>query len=243
MIAIIRETIFQNSTWDENVQGIIENGYVRGMHLIAWVIAIALMYISVFVFISRSKKKELIISQVWIFRSFALFFGLMGITRILFVFAYYIEPWYNFFLATAYAFGALSLLPIVFVLEKWLIRWSRRIFTIIGIILNILSFYYAIFNVQQSATARLIQQIGMPFLALAFLILYLFLIKNSVGVVRKKAILTLFGMVVFVVGILLDSEQMLFSSLESPYFIFLLYISPIVFSLGIILIVSSQKIS
>jgi len=235
--------IFQLSEWSENVDALIDAGYVRGVHLIIWLIAILFMYISAIIFLKRSKNKNLIISQVWIFRSFALLFILMSVTRIVFIFAYYFEPWYNFFLVVGYAFGALSLLPIIFTLEKWLIKWSRRIFTIIGVTLNILSFYFLIFKVLESPILRLIHQIGMPFLAVAFLILYLYLIKNSIGIVRKKAILTLLGMFIFVLGILLDSEQMLFSSLETPYFNFLMYISPVIFVLGIFLIDISQKIS
>lgn len=233
--------ILQDSVWESWLVDIINAGYIRGLHLAVWIVAIGTMYFVAMLFLKRSLTEGLIISQIWIYRSFALFFMLMGITRILFVFGYFVESYYNFLLATGYAFGAVSLLPIVFVMEKWLITKSKRIFSIFGIILTALSFYFVIFNVSESELSRTIQTIGMPFMAGAFFILYLWMIKISVGSVRKKASMTLFGMIIFVAGILLDGEDLLYTFYGTPLLQPMLYVSPIVFILGMVLIAVAQK--
>lgn len=233
--------ILQNSEFEDWLVDIINAGYIRGAHLVIWILAISLMYFAASVFLVRSLKKGLIITQVWVFRSFALFFILMGFTRICFVLGYFVEPYYNFLLALGYAFASLSLLPIIIVLEKWLITWSRKIFSILGLILTILSFYFVIFNVSGSELSRTIQTIGMPFMALSFVILYAWMIKNTVGEVRKKSIVTLVGMFVFVMGILLDGEALLYSFYGTNLLIPMLYLAPIVFMIGIVMITYAQK--
>ena len=94
--------ILQSSEWEDWLIDIINAGYIRGMHLIIWIAAISLMYVAAAVFLVRSSKEGLLVSQIWIFRSFALFFILMGFTRICFVLGYFIESYYNFLLALSY---------------------------------------------------------------------------------------------------------------------------------------------
>ena len=151
-------------------------------------------------------------SQKALFKSFGLLFAIMGITRICFVFSYFIEPYYNFLLAVGYTFGAVALLPLVYTLEKYMITQTKRFFTIVGAIMVVLGFLFLFltFSIPEiSELSRTIQDIGMPILALSFLILYGLVIKNATGIIRKKAIMTLLGLVIFVVGILLDSESLL----------------------------------
>jgi hypothetical protein len=199
------------------------------------------MYVVAMLFLKRSMREGLIISQVWVYRAYSLFFILMGITRILFVFGYFVESYYNFLLALGYSFGALALLPIVFVMEKWLITKSKRIFSIIGLILNGLSFYFVIFDVANSELSRSIQEYGMPVMAGSFLILYMWMIKISIGSVRKKAALTLLGMIVFVGGILLDGETLLFGFYGTPLLLPMMFLSPTIFVIGMVLMVFAQK--
>lgn len=232
--------IFQNSTWDPWLSTLLQDnlwGYMRGVNLISWIAAISLMYISSLIFMRRGSRTDFE-SQKRLFQSFGLFFILMGITRISFVLAYFIESYYNFLLAIGYTFGALSLLPIVLILEKYMITQTHRFFSIIGIILVVMGFVFLFLTFQMpeiSEISRSVQNIGMPVLALSFLILYGIVIKNATGDIRKKAIMTVLGMIIFVIGILLDSENLLESNPSS------MHIAPIVFSIGIIIISLFQK--
>ena len=221
-------------------------GYLRGVHLYFWLTVIVSMYIVTFVFMKRANAVEMV-SQKWIFRSFGLIFAFMGVTRIMFVFAYFAENLaaYHQFLAWGYAFAAVALLPLIFTLEKWLIKWSKKFFSAVSVVLVILGFYFTI-AADKSELSRTIQSIGMPVLAVSFIVLYGWIIKNSTGSVRKKSIFTMIGMVIFVAGILLDGETTIESvycaglnSLVVPMF----YLSPIVFLIGMLVIVYSQKIS
>jgi hypothetical protein len=238
--------IDQSSVWESWLVDIMSDpewGYVRGIHLYTWIGTIIAVYIIGLIFFLRAKHST-VISQKWFFRSFGLFLVFMGLTRISFVFAYFIEPYYNLLLAAGYAFASVALLPLVFTLEKWMFPQTKKFFSIVGVTLTVLSFYFVIFQATDSEISRMIQNIGMPIMILAFLMLYIFMIRVSTGSVRKKAIRTLLGIIIFVAGILLDSEGLL----ESVYIaagmslvIPVMFISPIVFAIGLIIIGASQK--
>jgi hypothetical protein len=232
--------LLQNSEWDSWLKVLLEDsiwGYMRGVNLAFWITAISIMYLTSIVFMRRAARTDFE-SQKHLFRSYGLFFILMGITRISFVLAYFIEPYYNLLLSIGYVFGALSLLPLVFTLEKYMITQTKRLFSLIGLILVVLGFVFLILTLEFpkiSETSRTVQDIGMPIIALSYLILYGIVIKNSTGDIRKKAIMTLVGMIVFVAGILFDSENLLAINPAT------MHIAPVVFSLGIILIAHFQK--
>ncbi len=230
--------MFQDSAWEQWLKDLMADpiwGYYRGINLMLWLLAIGLMYGIGIVFWIRSKRSGVIPSQSWMLKSFALFFFLQGATRIVFTISYFIEPYYNLLLALGYAFGAVALLPLVFTIEKWSVPQTRRFFTILGIVIGLISFYFVIEN-SQSELSRMIQNFAMPVMMVLFLILYLWMIKNSTGVVRKKAILALVGALIFVIGILLDSETFI----ESMPIIF--HFAPIMFMVGEIIIGISQKV-
>ena len=102
--------LIQNSTWEPWLVVLLEDpiwGYTRGVNLVTWIAAISLMYAATIVFFRRAARTDFE-SQKSLFRSFGLFFAIMGITRICFIFSYFIEPYYNFLLAVGYTFGTLS---------------------------------------------------------------------------------------------------------------------------------------
>ena len=234
---------FQTSTWSTALINLQNNGiwsYYRGVNLTLWLIAIVTMYIAGIIFFHRASQKDLIVSQVWLYRSFGLVFIIMSLTRISFIFGYFIEPYYNFFLSLGYTFAAISLLPIVITFERFIVTNTHKFFSIVGTALCIIAIYFNIFP-SESQLSRTIQDIGMPVIALSFLILYAWVIRHSAGDVRHKAIMTLVGMVVFVVGIILDSESIIFG-LSPISAIIVMDSSPIIFWLGIVIMTFSQRI-
>jgi hypothetical protein len=230
----------QTSEWDPWLKSMMADplwGYVRGINMILWIIAISLMYIAAAIFFKRSHVKDLYPSQKAIFFGFACFFAIMGITRINFFLSYWIEPYYNLLLTIGYVFGALSFLPLIYGLEKHIITRTHFFFTIAGIITCALSAYF-LFDVSESDLARTIQNIAMPVVLAGFVLLYLAMIKQSTGEIRKKVLLTFIGFVIFLAGILLDSES-LFESISDPTLV--MQLSPIIFSIGILIIVRFQR--
>lgn len=229
----------QNSTWEPWLETLLSDntwGYLRGYNLYEWILAISLMYFVGIIFFFRAKRSKAqgIESLTWLYRAFGLFMFVHGLTRICFVFAYWIEPYYNFFLALGYAFGACSLLLVVIVLEKYFVQQTKHFFSIVGIILVLASFYFVIFP-SASELSRTIQNFGMPVIGFAFVLLYGHVIRITVGTVRKKAIFTLLSMFVFILAVLMDSE----TALEANTFP--LFLPPIILALGTILIGLSQK--
>ncbi len=230
--------MMQTSVWKDWLETLLADsvwGYYRGFNLALWIFAIGIMYGVGIVFWIRANKPNVIPSQTWLLKSFTLLFFFQGITRISFVLSYFIEPYYNFLLALGYAFAAISLLPLIITIEKWSTPQTHKIFTFMAIVVSILGFYF-IFDPSQSDLSRTIQEIAMPVMIVLFLILYLWMIKNSTGAVRKKAILALLGAIVFIAGILLDSEGLI----KTIQVIF--HFAPIVFTLGVVIIGVSQKV-
>jgi FtsH-binding integral membrane protein len=233
--------LFQSSRYDNWLVDLLENpiwGYMRGVNLAAWIIAITIMYVIGVIFLKRAyiikdePKKQL-------FRSFGMFFILMGITRISYILAYWIEPYYNFFLSLGYCFGALSLFPLVITLERWTFTKNKFFFTIVGAILIGCSFVFLILTFiipSISEILRLILNIGIPIIAVSLAILYGIMIKNESGEIRRKTVFLLLGIIIFIEGMLLDSEMFLKVNASS------MHIAPFVFILGMILIVLNQKI-
>jgi hypothetical protein len=211
--------------------------YYRGIHLGMWITAVVIMYILCVIFIIRSKREGIFDSQKWLFRSFALFFGLMGGTRIFFIIGCLIEPWYEITLVIAYLFGILSLTPAVMTLEKYIVTKTHKIFSLLAIAISISSLIF-VFIPSQYALSRGIMSAAMPFLLFIFVFLYVSVIRNSVGTVRKKSLLTLIGMVIIVIGTLLDSEALLVAMANH----IITAAGPIVFSIGCIIIGYSQKL-
>ncbi len=223
------------STWPSSLVDLINNlRYYRDLHFITWIIAIGMMYIVGIVIWSRSRKSGVIPSQARFLQSFALLFFLMGVTRILFVLCYFFEPYYEILKTIAYAFAALSLLPVIITIEKWSLPQTHKIFSIIALALCVVGFYF-VFEPTQSEVSRTIQQVTMPVLFAVFVILYVWVIRLSTGTVRKKAIMALIGAFIFGLGIILDSEQLV---LSIPA---IMYLSPILLTFSVLILVFSQK--
>ncbi len=223
------------SSWGTDLTNLIENlGYYRSFHLVTWIIAIGMMYIVGIVIWSRSKKSGVITSQARFLQSFALLFFLMGITRVLFVFGYFYDSYFEILKTIAYAFAALSLLPIIITIEKWSLPQTHKIFSIIALVLCVVGFYF-VFEPTQSEISRTIQQVTIPVLFVVFVILYVWVIKLSTGAVRTKAILALIGAFIFGLGVILDSEQLV---LSIPA---IMYLSPLLLVFSMIILGISQK--
>jgi hypothetical protein len=226
----------QESTWAPWLLEILKDpvwGYMRGFNLAMWVIAISIMYIvgGLFFWSVRSKKPNRVEKELrW---AYGWWMWVMGITRICFVFAYWVEPYYNLFLAVGYFCGAASLVPLVYALEKWIIKQTRFAFSIVAFGVTIFSGFFLLFP-YQSALARGVQNYALPFVATVFVGLYIRRILASEGIVRRKGSMTLFGYFVVTSGIIVDGEAMIQTNF------YLAYAAPFIFITGILLLGGSM---
>jgi FtsH-binding integral membrane protein len=194
-----------------------------------WILTISLMYLVGFIIFKRSRSEDLIQSQKSLFRAYAEFLWIMGITRILFVLAYLVNGFYKTGLTWGYFFGALSLIDLIRVLEKYITPKTKFFFTGFSIVITVITLI-SVFLPDTSETIRLVQQMGMPVIALLFIALFGVLIKKSTGKIKKKAIQLLVAIFIIVLGIILDSENLVLEKNILP-----VYIAPLVFSTGVLL--------
>jgi hypothetical protein len=158
----------------------------------------------------------------------------MGGTRILFIIGFYIPDSYDFYTLLGYISGTSALIFWIYVLEKYLVKKTKKIFTLITLVSFSFSIL-ALFNIIDRSIALNLQYILLPFAIAVILILYLYLIKKTTGTVRKKAVGILIGLALVLIGQVMDGETFI-SALPT----FPLLVAPIIMIGGIITFIGSQ---
>jgi hypothetical protein len=209
--------------------------YMHSWHLLLWIVAALILLLGAILFFKRSAKKGLIESQVQLFRSYGLFALFMTICRAFFMLAYNnVLDSYTLLLHIGFLFGQLALIPPIWMFEKYLVKNTKKVFTIIAISLAIISILGVI--LQDTVIVDLLsQRIGAPVLAVVYFYLYLYLIKNSTGEMKRKCIYMVVGFSILVVGIIFDSIELVSNPLIP------LWMSPALFMAGGLLIVITQR--
>ncbi len=201
--------------------------YARGFDLYLWIAAIVLHYVFMVIFIKRAKSVEYK-SQKWLFAAYATFFGLYGITKILFIYAVWDPANYDFWVNLGYVFGVICFVPIIAHIEKFLVPKTKFIFTILGLGLFVVSLL-GLFPFLGRDFVLEVTYIASPVLLSIVFILYMVLIKQSTGFIRTKTAWTLLGMIFFAIAVILDGEGIL--TLQ----IIPLWVAPVVYLVGILL--------
>ncbi|MFX0135069.1 MAG: hypothetical protein ACFFDN_15615 [Candidatus Hodarchaeota archaeon] len=193
-----------------------------------WSVAITALLYSGYIFLNKSRKTE-VESQKWLFIGIGIFLILYGITRILFLCAEWARDWgadlyspnvipfskpggsgYDFFWRLAALIGLVGLIIYNFVVERYLIRKTKYVFSIIGVGTLIVCVIFGPYDIGLLATRT-----GPLIMGFSIVILYIYLIFTGEGEVRKKAIIATLGLFVFFLGVGLDSTtgQALFMNL------------------------------
>jgi len=230
------KNIFQNSRWGDDIKKLMEDplwGYARGYNMLLWIGVVLSLMISAIVLINRGRRKDIIISQKWIYRGFGFFLICFGITVIFYLFAYNIEPYFDLLKECGYTFSIIAPILLILTIEKYMMTKTRRFFSIFSIGLAIFCIIY-IFLSTESSTLRTITQSGAPVLMLIFVLLYIKVILLSIGKIRQKAIITFIGLLCIGIAIILDSEAVMLTGIP-------LFIAPIVYMIGAILVGIYQK--
>ncbi len=214
---------------------ILENlsGYYTGLSFILWFISIEVFFLGFFLFVKETLKMNLI-SQKMANYGYGVFLGLMGITRILFIIAVYFPDFYDLYTILGYISGNIGLIFWLYIVENYLIRKTKSIFTIVSIIPTSFSFL-ALFGLVEREIALSIQFLLLPLAILVILILYIYLIKKTSGTVRKKFIGILTGLFLIMVGQVLDGETFITAFPDFP-----LIVAPIIMILGVLTFIGTQ---
>ena len=210
--------------------------YYGGVSLIFWFISIAIYVIGFFLFIKEAAKTELMSLKMSHY-AYGVFLLLMACTRIFFIIGYYlgaIPGAYDFYTSLGYISGTAGLIFWIWVLEKYLVQKTKKIFTLITLFSFSFSIF-ALFGIVKRSVALNFQYILLPFAIAVILILYIYLIKKTTGTVRRKVEGILFGLFLILLGQVMDGETFI-SALPT----FPLLIAPIIMITGIITFFSTQ---
>jgi hypothetical protein len=188
-------------------------GLYTGWNLYLWYSAIVVqLIISILLFV-RSKKLKEMESVYRLVQAYGFFFLAMAINRFFFLWAYipilgYFPPNYSLYLGIGYIFCSAALVPVIFVIEKFIVKKTKYIFTVLCTLLVIMAII-TIFLPDNLVEIRNTMQLMGLGTSLIWFILYFWMIKNTFGDPRKKAINTVLGVIIALLGFTLDSERFL----------------------------------
>jgi hypothetical protein len=165
----------------------------------------------------------------------SLFVLCFGITRILFIVSDYFspdlppeivlfpDPNLNFlFWKLSALIGILAIIFLLLVIETYLVKISHFIFSgtaTAGLIIALVS--------QDIDFSRLVTYVTLPFAMIGLISLYAYLFFKSSGEIRKKSTLSLDGLIIFGIGVVLDTNYG--KSLLADWFGFFPSFIPIIF--------------
>ena len=194
---------------DEHYRPINIHGMLNLWLFVAFAV-ILLVFGVVFLVISRKQELE---SAKRIKVAFGLFGIFYGICRIVFILMFqpFTLPQYNYDLLAniAYTFGMLGFSSIVWALEK--VKYEDTNYFLIAImILTVMTGVGVIFNILNIANLRefilIVIMLGTPITGFFIILLYIQVIQMSTGELRTKAIYSLLGFIIMVVGITMDGQ-------------------------------------
>lgn len=173
-----------------------------------WLFMIVALFSLGIIFLRRAndfKKKELK-STYQLNLGIGIFMIFYGITRICFIFSNFYSVYYNeqliqfqIWIRIAYILSIFALAFLVFGLEKYFIP-TKGIASIILVIFGILTIFLP-YNV-----LRVIDYSVMPIYMIFIMSSYVYLAVKSSGIIRRNALISLLGLLLFFIGIFLDSK-------------------------------------
>lgn len=185
---------------------------------IAWIIVLVVAFITAFSFISNSflAKKHGAVSQQKVFIGFGLFVFGLALTRIMFIFSD-IERWNNCFtprfvqiVLISYTIGIFSALALLVVVERDLMQMKRtlisKFYFIMAIIALIFAFIANSISQEYLDRIRLFNTIINSAGGVLLVLLFFRIILASTGSIRKNAIMNFLGIILIMVGLIIDGD-------------------------------------
>jgi hypothetical protein len=188
--------------------------YYKSWDFPLWLIIIALGFISTILFYARSKKTESL-QQRSLFVGMSALFFFLALAHISFLGAVW---WvatlsYDLVVGFGYIFELIGITFLLYKVEKEIVKQTHFVMTIFsacGVAISILAEFGVAFSVSGEITfmtiSRLLSSIISSCDTILIIIIFLYLIRGSVGAVRMQAIITFIGILAMLIGYLLDSE-------------------------------------
>ncbi|MFO8017087.1 MAG: hypothetical protein R6U96_00485 [Promethearchaeia archaeon] len=176
--------------------------------------AVLLIGFGIYFFLQTKKQELKSVKRLKV--GLGLFGITYGITRILFVLMFNINPdvYYDMFASLAYAVGMVGFTAMIWALEQ--VKYKKRYFFLVSIsttIIVIISAAMVIILTLSGITATELRinilyviYIGSGIAMILIIFLYIGLIRLSTGLIKKKAIYSFLGLIIMTLGILLDSQ-------------------------------------
>jgi hypothetical protein len=201
--------------------------YKPGIPLTLWWISIGLCAVIAILLILKSRTLKDTPSVHLLTISYAYFFFAFGMNRLFFIISY-ITPYYNEGLGIGYAFASSSLIPVLYTIEKYIVKKTKFVFSIISIGIMLLCLLVIVFP-EQLLTIRYTAQSLALLPGGVWFLLYLYMVKLSTGAPRMNAILSVLSVGIAVFGYFLDSEFIYGLRLD-----FTVYLAPILYIIGLV---------
>lgn len=200
--------------------------YMHGFNLFLWISMIVLyLLVGTFIFFKQSNETD-VPTQKWLFASYGTFALGMGMCRVFFVLAFNdIGGQYQLLLHIGFLMGSISFTPVIFVYEKFIVKNTKKVFTILALVLLGISIY-GVIDPTQKTLDLISQRIGGPILGVIFAYLYFVMLFNTSGELRRNSWLMLIGMLFIAFGMIFDSFEIVINPLIP------LWISPLAFLIG-----------
>ncbi len=208
---------------------------MKDWHLIVWAAIIGIMYIFAILLLVRVGQAKTPITK-WIFRAFSWFLWVYGVTIITIILSIWYPNNFDFWQGIANFVGMLSLVAGVAVLEKYLVPKTHHFLMVFAVVIVVVDVILLLFFPSEYLLSLRIAQIGAPILLATILLLYLFMIKQSTGTVRRQALFAFLGIALCGIGAIFNGEDLF--KIGMP-----LWAAPLLFGIGVVLLGTSLTIS
>ncbi|MHA1682680.1 MAG: hypothetical protein ACTSUE_17205 [Promethearchaeota archaeon] len=217
--------------------------YYHGINFIFEVISI-LLFIIIGLFLMIKKKEDDTDLHRKIKTGYGMFALFYSLCRIFFIIAVWFpdESWsansYDYFVVVGYLFATLGLTSIIIVVERYLVRKTRYIFTILGLIMVVI-YGISVLGMIPQDMALLLSFISSPVLIGVLVILYLTVAIRGTASIRRTALLMLTTIFMMGVAAIIDGESLVIAApswFDNDLFLLELFysVAPTILIIGII---------
>jgi hypothetical protein len=181
-----------------------EVGHYQGVSLILWYIVIVILFASAVLLLYSAMMAELNTTKMGYF-AHGIFCIFYGIARLLWIFSVHNPANFLFLVSLGYVFASISLVFWVYTLEKYIVPNTKKIFTVIALILVTFSIL-ALTMILNRYIVVFFLNVLTPVCVGFILCIYLYIIIKSEGTVRKKSIFLFIGLLFLYLAHFMDTE-------------------------------------
>jgi hypothetical protein len=199
-----------------------------------WIFAVIILTLLSLDYLRRAKNPDLMQATKIHYIGYAEFMFIYGISRVVFWFRnYYREHDISMdasILAAhiAYILGMVSISALIYVETRYMLGWER--WAIVFPVINVVIACTLPFEILQPLSKML-----MPIYLILVVFAYLKVARNTTGELRKNAIKSSFGLLIFYIGVFFDSTMFkeMFDEMGMPWVVFVF--APLIFIAGLLI--------